>query len=211
MSASIIGYRFGRWSVLWESVENPHRFMCRCDCGIERLVYKYDLVSGKSTACGCTRKKPKPIKTPHARFHRMSNTPVWNIWRGMIQRCRDHNQENYKNYGARGITVCERWNKFQNFFSDMGSSWSEGLEIERKNGLLGYSPENCVWATRIQQMNNMSRNVSLEFRGKTQTVANWARELKIGCSTIHARLRTLGWTVEQALTVRPRYGNRLNV
>ena len=203
------GMAFGRWTVLQQTSDRKHYWVCKCSCGTIRLVKHYDLIYGTSYSCGCARTKPKPPKVPHPRFHHMTNTPVWNIWRGMIQRCRDKNQANYKNYGAKGITVCERWTNFKNFFTDMGSSWSEGLEIERKNGLLGYSPKNCIWATRREQMNNMSRNVILNHNGEKRTVSEWARLTGIRPGTINARIRILGWNIEHALTVKPRFGNRI--
>ena len=100
--------------------------------------------------------------------HGLSKTPVYNSWLAMISRCNNHNRNQYKNYGGRGITVCSRWLEFKNFFEDMGER-PDGLTIERKNNNLGYFKENCKWATKIEQ----SRNQRISKRNKTGATGVW--------------------------------------
>lgn len=86
--------------------------------------------------------------------HRMTGTPLFNVWRGMLTRCTNPRRAGYKNYGGRGIAVCDRWLKFENFHTDMSATYRPGLLIERKDNDLGYSPDNCEWAPRIAQNRN---------------------------------------------------------
>lgn len=108
----------------------------------------------------------------------------------MIQRCTDTKASNYHNYGGRGITVSPRWlESVENFYADMGDPPSPYHSLDRRDNDKGYSKENCRWATRSEQMNNRRVCVQLSFNGKTQTIAQWSRELGIPTMTITARLR----------------------
>lgn len=121
-----------------------------------------------------------------------------NSWAGMIQRCTDPNYAKFKYYGGRGIKVCDRWrHSFAAFLEDMGER-PPGGTLERKDHNGDYCPENCCWATWTEQQNNRSNSRLLTFRDKTQTVAQWSRELGTPYQTIIDRLR-LGWTTERAL------------
>lgn len=103
-----------------------------------------------------------------------SHTPEYRIWAGMLQRCQNQKRESYKNYGARGIEVCERWKKFSNFIKDMGPRPSAAYSIERLENSEGYEPDNCVWATGIIQGRNRRNNVRISLDGRTQTLSAWA-------------------------------------
>jgi len=115
----------------------------------------------------------------------------------MIQRCTNENDAGYKNYGGRGIRVCERWRKFENFLHDMGEA-PEGLFIERVKNDLGYCPENCVWADRASQNRNTRTNRWIEFNGERLTLSDWCRRLNIQTGALLYRLRR--WPIEIALT-----------
>ncbi len=123
----------------------------------------------------------------------------YNTWHRMIQRTTNPNDTRYDRYGGRGITVCERWRSFENFYADMGDKPSVGMSIERINNDLGYFPENCKWATSKEQSNNTCRNHLITFEGRTQTITQWAREKGIKPVTLNSRFRN-GWSVERALT-----------
>lgn len=129
------------------------------------------------------------------------------IWIEMRQRCDNPNNKAYVNYGGRGITVCERWMRFENFLEDIGPR-PPGLSLERINNDFGYCKENCCWATRSEQNNNSRNNRNLTFNGCTQSTQAWARELNMRVNTIHSRLR-LGWSVKIALTLKPLRGVHL--
>lgn len=121
----------------------------------------------------------------------------------MLQRCTNPKNRAYPRYGGRGILVCSRWQLFEHFLADMGEAPPE-LTLERKNGLLGYSPDNCVWATRLEQAKNRSSVMWIEFEGRRLTVTDWAKETGIKAATLRHRIRT-GWSISQAMTT-PAHG-----
>lgn len=145
----MIGKRFGRLVVVrfaWKSNSENSYWECRCDCNNTTTVYGGSLRSGETKSCGCLRKETHTT-------HGMYETPTYRTWADMIRRCNNPKAENYKDYGGRGIKVCGRWLKFENFFEDIGVR-PVGLTLERKNNELGYSTENCCWATKTQQARN---------------------------------------------------------
>lgn len=130
--------------------------------------------------------------------HGMSRTPTYITWGFMIQRCNNQRHKDYHSYGGRGISVCERWKTFENFYADMGLR-PNGLTLDRINNDGNYEPGNCRWATPMQQQNNMRRNHTLSLHGETKTLSQWERSTGIKKGTILARLK-YGWTAEDALT-----------
>jgi hypothetical protein len=118
----------------------------------------------------------------------------------MIDRCTNPNNKAYARYGGRGISVCERWlSGFDAFISDMGER-PPGTSIDRIDNDGDYEPVNCRWATAEEQMANTSRSVMLTFRGKTQSVGDWCKELGLKPFTVYSRLNQFGWSTERALT-----------
>ena len=124
----------------------------------------------------------------------------------MIQRCENPNHKSYKDYGGRGITVCERWKLFENFYEDMGER-PEATSLDRIDFNGNYELENCRWADSIQQGNNKRSSKMIEFDGKVQTSIQWAREYGIGPKTLLYRLKN-GWGIEKALKTNVTHGNR---
>lgn len=122
------------------------------------------------------------------RTHGCTGNPTYLSWRAMLSRCYNKNHAAYGRYGGAGIKVCQRWLEFSNFLNDMGQR-PEGLTLERKDGSRGYTPENCLWATRKQQARNMRKNVFISHNGKTQCLTDWSIETGIGVTTLHYRLR----------------------
>jgi len=133
--------------------------------------------------------------------HGLSKTRTYRKWSTMISRCRIDPR-----YRDKGITVCARWHAFENFLKDMGECPS-GKEIDRKNNALGYSKSNCRWVTRDEQQRNKTSSVILTYGGKTQCAKDWSVELGIHYATLLHRLH-VGWSIEQAFTVSPKFGNR---
>jgi hypothetical protein len=126
----------------------------------------------------------------------------------MKARCTNPKAASYSRYGARGISVCERWlHSFENFLEDMGERPGKGYSIERLNNDKGYCPENCKWATTAEQARNYSRNVLLEHEGRKQCVADWAADKGIKAATLGQRIRA-GWSVADALAVPVTLSNR---
>lgn len=122
-------------------------------------------------------------------------------WTGMMQRCYDPKHSHYKNYGARGIGVCDRWQDYRNFSTDLGSV-PKDMQIDRINNDKDYSPDNCVIVSRIENCNNKRNNRLVTFDGKTQSIAQWSRETGISPSTIRGRIVLRGWSAEDALTTK---------
>jgi len=124
---------------------------------------------------------------------------MYGVWNAMLARCSNPNVKSYEYYGGRGIKVCERWQSFECFYKDMGLPAGHGLMLERKNNDGDYTPENCVWATRAIQVGNKSNSRLLTANGRTQTMAEWARDLGCNPSAILYRLNA-GWSVKRAVT-----------
>jgi hypothetical protein len=119
---------------------------------------------------------------------------------GMLSRCSNPNEPEYANYGARGIFVCDRWrDSFKAFFSDMGPKPTRAHSIDRINHNGPYSPENCRWATHLEQANNKRSTHWITFEGRTQTFSQWADERGIPRSTLWKRLLVKKWPLEKAL------------
>lgn len=127
-----------------------------------------------------------------------NNTQAYRAWCSMKRRCQNKNVKDYAAYGGRGIKVCARWQKFENFFTDMGHPLS-GQSLDRKNNSKGYSKSNCRWVTKVVQANNTRRNRRLRFKGETKTVPQWARELGISQKTLTSRV-CRKWPVSRIFT-----------
>lgn len=172
-------------------ISNAHFWVFKCDCGKVWTSRKGDFLGGKVKSSRCENLK--------GRTHNMDGTPLYNVWLNMRQRTTNKKSTHYARYGGRGIKVCERWNRFENFLEDMGSTYKEGLTIDRypdNNG--DYSKENCRWATMAQQNRNKSSNRIIIYKGKAMCLAEWAKELGMNYGMLNSRLNRDKMTVEQA-------------
>lgn len=125
-------------------------------------------------------------------------SPTYQSWATMRQRCTNKNTSHYRHYGGRGITVCERWGKFENFLADMGER-PEGTSLDRINNDGPYSPENCLWATRVQQARNSSQTKLVRLGEETRPLVEWCSLLGISINTVRSRVKKHGFTYEEAL------------
>jgi hypothetical protein len=195
------GLKFGRWVTVCETTCG--KAIYECECGTIKELWTSNVRNGKSRSCGCLCSE---VNATAKTTHGLSRTPAYSVWSGMIQRCTNPKRNRYENYAGRGIAVCERWALFENFVADMGQP-PEGMTLERKENDKGYFRENCEWAPMSKQANNKSTSHKLTYGGKTQTVAEWARELSVSPYTLHTRIK-LNWPVDKVLTEPLRYGGR---
>ncbi len=186
--------QFGKWTVI---EADGRKWLCRCACGTERRVVRADLRSGKSTNCGCVRRVTMPAAHRKAVVtHGMEGTTEYQIWVDMRRRCHKPNRPDYKNYGGRGITVCDEWREsFEAFYRDMGPR-PPGRTLDRLNNSGPYNKNNCVWATRKHQERNKRTSRMIEIDDKRMTVAEACEVYGIKPHTAANRLNTLGWSVE---------------
>lgn len=197
----ISGQRFNRLVVV-ERVTRPgereSHWLCVCDCGNDVVVRGGRLRNGRQVSCGCFAAEDASRRN---RTHGMTETPTWNAWTGMRQRCHNENDKNYKNYGKRGIFVCARWlESFENFLVDMGECPGPGFSLDRIDVDGPYSPENCRWATAIEQMRNKQRNHIVTYRGQQMTLMEACERAAAGVDWHKARNRLrIGWSVERAV------------
>ena len=182
--------RFGRLTIVARD-NTLKKYLCKCDCGNTQYVRTGNLTSGSTISCGCWRENR--LKIENAKSYR----PEYAIWREMLQRCNNPNRPQYSRYGGRGIKVCERWFKFDNFFLDMGER-PKGLTLERIDNDKGYGPDNCKWASRYEQTRNRKVTRIIEFDGQQLTIPEWAIYLGINKHTLDNRIKR-GWTLEKAL------------
>lgn len=195
----LTGKKFGMLTVIKRDGADNQRnptWLCKCDCGNEKIVRGNLLKSGNTKSCGCiNREKVKMLNfvtgAYKSRLHR--------IWDAMKQRCLNQKNNNYHRYGARGIMVCEEWrNNFKAFYDwAMGNGYTDDLTIDRIDNDGNYCPENCRWATLHEQNRNRRTSRMITFNGKTQCMLDWAKELEIKPITMVARFRR-GWSVERA-------------
>jgi hypothetical protein len=161
------------------------------------------LRNGRSLSCGCLKSDAmKKRFTLHGHARRYQPTPTYTAFQGMHERCGNTNRHGYKRYGGRGITVCDRWNSFENFLEDMGER-PTGTSLDRRDNDAGYNPGNCRWATRNQQARNTRSNRLVTFNGQTECVAAWSELTKLPETTISSRLNA-GWPISDALTTPAR-------
>lgn len=157
MTLRLSGQKFGRVAVIDRAPNQSGRVMwnCRCDCGHEVVVRGSALTSGNSKSCGCLVAESMAATGRKNGTHNLSRTPEYHSWKAMSARCYDPNNNRFRYYGARGVTVCQRWrDSFEAFLSDMGPKPSPRHSIDRKETNGRYEPDNCRWATPSEQSKN---------------------------------------------------------
>ncbi len=205
------GRVFGRLTVRGREFRNSagrrwEYWLCDCECGMRgKAVRMGALESGVTLSCGCLqREKAARTCCDRNETHGGSSLPEYIIWKTMRSRCNNPRNRKFKDYGGRGIKVCDRWNSFELFLADMKSRPSSRHSIDRQNNSLGYEPGNCHWALCREQNNNRRDNRVLTHCGVTATMAQWADSTGINYGTIKSRLK-IGWDVSKALTTPARH------
>lgn len=208
---SLIGNRFTRLLVIGmnpvREKDGHVRWDCNCDCGNQHTVASNNLIAGSTVSCGChIREKSSEVHRDRIHHesikHGLSDSPEYQVWLGLKRRCFNESDSRWDRYGGRGITVCDRWlgsSGFENFYSDLGSRPSDEHSIERRNNDGDYEPNNCYWATAVEQANNTSRNVFYDFRGQKLTISQIARMFKVDYGRLSYNSKKFN-SIEEALS-----------
>ena len=204
----LTGQTFGRLLVLERAGSKNGRaaWLCECICGNKTVVSGEVLRRGTSKSCGCLKKEVAakrasdraPSLAKANTKHGMCKTRLYGIWGNLKARCKNKTNNDY---GGRGITVCPEWQESFEAFRDwaLANGYRDDLTIERKDVNGNYCPENCCWKTKKEQSNNKRNNIKIEYKGKSQTMAQWAAEIGITHMTLWKRLKR-GWPIERALS-----------
>ena len=207
----IAGQRFGNLVAIEPVGKNSQGgtlWLCKCDCGNYHTTLITYLTTGDCKSCGCTTyKKIKEMRTKHG----MVNTRIYRIWQNMKNRCRHPNNPRYKDYGARGITYCEEWERFEPFYKwAQETGYNDNLTIERIDNNKGYSPDNCRWATKEEQQYNKRTTHYLTYKGETKSMAEWSKIMNVNLQTLASRINYLHWSVEKALETPTKQINKVH-
>lgn len=190
---NLSGKTFGKWTIL----ERTDRkkvvyYSCICSCGTQRDVLSVSLRNGKSVSCGCYQ----PEKWSNG--FRKVNKLTYQSWSGMRQRCDYSGHIEFHRYGGRGIIYDPRWKSFDAFFEDMGARPPK-MSLDRVDNDKPYCKENCKWSTAAEQSSNTSRNIFVQWHGKTYTLKQLAKHLDVKYDLLHKWHRTIGLPIEAAV------------
>jgi len=170
--------------------------LAKCDCGVVKEYYVYNLFGGHAKSCGCLRFKGTTFT------HGKSKHPLFDLWNDIKKRCFNNNCKAYPNYGGRGITICNEWVIDFMIFYDwaMANGWEKGLEIDRINNDGNYEPNNCRFVSREVNVNNRRTTRLISINNETKSLAQWAHQYKISPLALHSRLKN-NWDIMDALTM----------
>ncbi len=194
----LTGQRFGRLTVLeFMPDETRHtKWKCKCDCGNIKIVEGANLKSGNTQSCGCliveqSRINGKKSDGTQNLIHGKTNSRLYRIWGHIKTRCTNPNANNYKDYGGRGITVCDEWkNDFQSFYNwAISNGYSDDLSIDRIDNDGDYEPLNCRWSDKITQGCNKRNNRIVSYKGKKICLSELSRETGIDIGALDSRYR----------------------
>lgn len=193
--------KFGRLTVIsrYGSTNNKMAtWLCKCDCGNEKVVSTCHLNSGATTSCGCYQKERASLAN---KTHNNSKTRLYNEWQHMKKRCYWENYKYYHLYGGRGISVCNEWkDSFENFKKwALNNGYSDDLTLDRINNDKNYEPSNCRWATKYTQSNNRKFNHIVSYHGETSSYEVMCRKLNVNTGTIRSRMKKHNISFEAAV------------
>lgn len=198
--ARLEGRKFGRLIVISQNgTEKNHEklWLSQCECGNQITTRTSSLTKGITQSCGCLRRE---LAREKRTTHGMTKTAIYSVYRHMIKRCCNPSHRNYYLYGARGISVCDKWRgSFENFYQDMRDGYKPGLSIDRIDNNKGYGKENCRWASTKEQNNNTRQNICYFHKGKTYTISQLAEMYDIKYDVLRKRLRVAKWPLKKAL------------
>ena len=200
-SIDITDIKFGKLTAIKyeKTLKGQQYWLFRCECGKEKILPKRHVRGGKIKSCGCL------LKQNNTGFkHGLSKTRLYSIFRGMKNRCYNPNEPAYKNYGMKGIKICDSWLKdIRNFYSwALLNGYNENLTIERIDNSKGYCAKNCRWIPLGEQSKNTSYNLNITYLNKTQCLAKWCEELGLDKQLTQQRLKRDKWSVERAFNTK---------
>lgn len=190
------GKTFGRLLVIrYAGVAKGYRslWVCICSCGGIRTIRGESLSSQRTRSCGCLSDEARKRKTTHGK----SKSRIYRVWSGLVKRCSSPYSKDWDRYGGRGISVCERWLRFEGFYEDMGDA-PEGMTLDRIDNNGNYEKSNCRWSTRQEQAANTRRTKYIEYRGESLILSGWARRLGMSTASFIYRLRN--WSIDDVMT-----------
>lgn len=184
-----IGDKFNNWIIIKEEERTQsRRFLCKNSItSKEKSIRLCHLISGAS----------KGIDRSTIKKHGLSKTRQWRIWMGIKARCNNPKEQNYQYYGGKGIRICERWKKFENFWEDMKEGYDDTMTIERMNNDSDYCKDNCKWIPKSDQKYNKSSNCIIEYNDVSKPLIVWAEEYNINSKTLWARYYKYGFRGEK--------------
>lgn len=198
----LTGMKFNRLKIIERAENNKYnrsQWLCKCDCGNTIVVSGNALLKNNTKSCGCLR--DESCRKSKNKTHGMADTRIFHCWSAMKDRCYNKHNPAYKNYGGRGVTVCDEWlHDFQAFYDwSMAHGYIDDLTIDRKDVNGNYCPENCRWITKDEQARNKRTNRYIEYNGERKTIAEWARISGIDRSILRGRIDR-GWSMEKAMS-----------
>ncbi len=205
MENNLIGKKFGFWMVesFYKKSQTGHKYWnCVCKCGVKKQIREYPLLRSQTKSCGCISRAlcyARNFRHGHARTYNHGPSATYQCWLSMRSRCLNPTHKAYSYYGGRGINVCDRWMKFENFFDDMGEK-PNGLSLDRINNDLGYFKENCRWATDNEQGENRRNTRRIFHNGALMTLRELSDLTGICRETIVSRIYQRKMSVVEALS-----------
>lgn len=202
MKENVINKAFGRLTITADCEKTrPRKVIAKCECGKVKEYYLENLRNGYTKSCGCFLAEVTSKRSSLNIKYGFSRHPIRGVWGGMIERCYDKNNQSYKNYGGRGITVCDEWkNNITVFYNwAMVNGWCKGLEMDRKENNGNYEPDNCRFITPAQNSRNRRSNVVVTYNNKTMVLKDWATELEIKYKLLHKHIKYKGFSFQDAI------------
>lgn len=201
---NLVGQKFGRLTVIRENgktKQGDYKWHCKCDCGNEKTYVGMRLRLGKTKSCGCWRIE---LAATRNSIHKLSKHPLHTTWRNILKRCYYEKFKYYKDYGGRGVKVCDEWRyNFKSFYDwCIANGWRKGLEVDKDikgNGLL-YGPHNCLIVTPKKNKQNRRNTLYVIYNNQKVSLSELVEQTGTSYRNVYNRIIKLKWSIEKALT-----------
>ena len=195
----LTGRRYAHLTVISQHghIGDKISWLCRCDCGNEKVVSGSNLKTGNTTSCGCYHAE---VAKDYHTTHGMSKTKLYTIWSSMRYRCENPKCQRYSSYGGKGVSVCAEWKRFNGFYSwAISARYEDGLSIERIDVDGNYEPSNCKWIPLIDQSQNKTTSRFVSYKSKKLTISQLANLTGMPYQRLYQRINKLGWSTDDAV------------